>query len=142
MDGGEDRGHAPNADILVSDKLSKTLQKLDSSIIGRSPVTAERQTGNSIRRPQHCPSWLKMNYSTAEVFDIESQPSDSDRSNIVYSFNCFCWQGCGGQQSAPVLPCDLLTDIKDVKSCPKRPHPWVTVQCIASIMMGGDPDNS
>ena len=44
----EDRGHAPNADILVNDKLSKTLQKLDSSVIGRSPVTAERQTGNSI----------------------------------------------------------------------------------------------
>ena len=50
VDGGEDRGHAPNANILVSDKLSKTLQKLDSSVIGRSPVTAERQTGNGIRR--------------------------------------------------------------------------------------------
>ena len=36
VDGGEDRGHAPNANILVSDKLSKTLQKLDSSVIGRS----------------------------------------------------------------------------------------------------------
>ena len=87
-DGEEDRGHAPNADILVNDKLSKTLQKLDSSVIGRSPVTAERQTGNDIRRPQYCPSWLKMNFSAAEVFDIESQPSDSDRLNIVYSFNC------------------------------------------------------
>ena len=32
-DGEEDRGHAPNADILVNDKLSKTLQKLDSSVI-------------------------------------------------------------------------------------------------------------
>ena len=99
VDGGEDRGRAPNADILVSE-LSKTLQKLDSSIIGRSPVTAERQTGNSIRRPQYCPSWLEMNYSTAEVFDIESKPSDSDRLNIVYSFNCYCWQGCGGLRSA------------------------------------------
>lgn len=39
VDGGEDRGHTPNAGIVVSDKLSKTLQKLDtldSSIIGRS----------------------------------------------------------------------------------------------------------
>ena len=84
VDGGEDRGHAPNANILVSDKLSKTLQKLDSSVIGRSPVTTERQTGNDIRRPkpQYCPSWLKMNFSASEVFDIESQPSDQVKHSL------------------------------------------------------------
>ena len=84
VDGGEDRGHAPNADILASDKLSKTLQKLASSVIWRSPVTTERQTGNDIRRPkpQYCPSWVKMNYSASEVFDIESQPSDQVKHSL------------------------------------------------------------
>ena len=70
VDGGEDRGHTPNAGIVVSDKLSKTLQK-------DTLVTTERQTGNDIRRPQYCPSWLKMNFTAAtKEFDIESQPSD------------------------------------------------------------------
>ena len=89
VDGGEDRGHAPNANILVSDKLSKTLQKLDSSVIGRSPVTTERQTGNDIRRPkpQYCPSWLKMNFSASEVFDIESQPSDQVKQAFLRALN-------------------------------------------------------
>ena len=88
-DGEEDRGHAPNADILASDKLSKTLQKLASSVIGRSPVTTERQTGNDIRRPkpQYCPSWLKMNFSAAEVFDIESQPSDQVKQAFLRALN-------------------------------------------------------
>ena len=40
VDGGEDRGHAPNnADISVSDELTKTLVRLNKSVIGRSPVT-------------------------------------------------------------------------------------------------------
>ena len=125
VDGGEHRGHAPNADILVSDKLSKTILKLDSSVIGRSPVPAERQTGSDIRRPKCCPTWLKINISD-EVFDIESegqQSSGSDRSNLISSFNRFCWQGQGGLKRAPVLPLHLLTNIKDVKSGPKRPPP-------------------
>ena len=108
MDGGEDGGHAPiNADISVSDKLSKTLVLLDNSVNGRSPVKAERQTGVDIRNSQYCPSWLQNDFR-AEYTEIEV--ADSDKSNVVSSFNSFCWQGPGGLKNAPLLPfCAIKT---------------------------------
>ena len=82
-DGEEDRGHAPNADILVNDKLSKTLQKLDSSVIGRSPVTAERQTGNGIRRICRQIWWYTIRQSRPVMF---LQPPIGQV--IFVNFNC------------------------------------------------------
>ena len=123
VDGGEDGGHAPiNADIIVSDKLSKTIVILDTSVIGRSPASLEKQLGNDIRLPQYRPSWLQINFR-AEYFDQESQISDIDKSDLVSSYNRFCWQGPGGLKTAPALPDDLLTDIKNVQSYSKCPPP-------------------
>ena len=116
VDGGEDGGHAPiNPDISVSDKLSKTLVILDNSVNGRSPVKAERQTGEDIRKSQYCPSWLQIDFQDKHVY-TEIEVSDSDKANIVSSFNSFCWQGPGGLKNAPLLPSDLLTDLRNVRS--------------------------
>ena len=123
VDGGEDGGHAPiNADTLVSDKLSKTLVMLDNSVIGRSPVKAERQRGDDIRVSQYCPSWLQIDFRD-ETLDTEVKVSDIDKANIISSYNSFCWQGPGGLKNAPVIPSDLLTDLKDVRSGLKCPPP-------------------
>ena len=124
VDGGEDRGHAPiNAELSVSDELTKTLVRLNKSVIGRSPVTSE-QTGSDIGKSQYCPSWLQMNF-LPKYSDTENQDkvSESDLSDIVSNFNSYCWQGRGGLKVAPVLPFDRLTDIRNVRSGPKGSPP-------------------
>ena len=88
----EDGGHAPiNADISVSYELSKTLVILDNSVNGRSPVKAERQTGEDIRKSQYCPSWLQID-SPAEYVYTEIEVSDKanvvqDDSNLPHSIS-------------------------------------------------------
>ena len=119
VDGGEDGGHAPiNADISVSDELSKTLVILDNSVNGRSPVKAERQRADDTRMSQYCPSWLQINFRS-EYVNTEGRVSDNDEANVVSSFNSYCWQGPGGLKNPPVLPRDLLTDLRDLKCGPK-----------------------
>ena len=86
VDGGDDGGHDPiDADISVSDKLSKTLVILDNSIIRRSPVKAGRQMGEDIKKSKYCPSWLQIDFRAEYVY-TEIEVSDSDKANIVSSF--------------------------------------------------------
>ena len=65
MDGGvEDGGHAPiDADISVSDELSKTLVILDNSVNGRSPVALSKLMGEDIRSPSIVPHGFRLTLS-------------------------------------------------------------------------------
>ena len=62
-----------------------------------------------MRKSQYCPSLLQIDFR-AEYVDTEIEVSDSDKANVVSSFNTFCWQGPGGLKRAPLLPfCALKT---------------------------------
>ena len=70
---------------------------------------AERQTGEVMRKSQYCPSWLQIDFRAEYVY-TEIEVSDSDKANVVSSFNTFCWQGPGGLKNAPLLPfCAIKT---------------------------------
>ena len=76
---------------------------------GHAPINAERQTGEVMRKSQYCPSWLQIDFRAEYVY-TEIEVSDSDKANVVSSFNTFCWQGPGGLKNAPLLPfCAIKT---------------------------------
>ena len=109
--GGGNRGRAPDADITVRHKLSKTIVKLDKSVKGRHravpcPIDVLRQT-------EYCPSWLEVRPVSCSVTGRDK--SDGDQGNLISTYNSFLWQGPGGIKTAPRLPNNILTDLKLVK---------------------------